>query len=156
LAKGYCKSLKNLYLYCAKCSNNLMPDPKDFSKIYLDMVERDLSPSYIANMTEMANHFCDFSGVERPSLKPPKNTRKRIVYLTEIEAKRLLHACTDIRMSFECRPTHLSGLLPRHVRWKVKRIILMILINYMIITLYFYYIINNNLKLYMIREHVYI
>jgi len=133
-----------------------MPDPKDFSKIYLDMIERDLSPSYIANIIKMANHFCDFSGVERPSLKPPKNTRKRIVYLTEIEAKRLLHACTDIRYHSNAGPHPLSGLLPRHVRWKVKRIILMILINYMIITLYFYYIINNNLKLYIIREYVYI
>ncbi|HPR42288.1 MAG TPA: tyrosine-type recombinase/integrase [Candidatus Methanofastidiosa archaeon] len=97
LAKGYCKSLKNLYLYCVKRSNNLMPGPKDFSIIYLDMVDKDRSPSYIANVIKMANHFCDFSGVERPALKAPKNTRRRIVYLTEVEAKRLLYVCTDFR-----------------------------------------------------------
>jgi site-specific recombinase XerD len=74
-----------------------MPDANDFCKIYLEMTERNLSPSYIANMIKMANHFCDFSGVERPALKPPKNMRRRIVYLTEIEAKRLLYVCTDFR-----------------------------------------------------------
>jgi hypothetical protein len=65
LSKGYCNSLKNLYLLAANLSKSLIPDANDFSKIYLEMTERTLSPSYITNMIKMAKHFCDFSEVEQ-------------------------------------------------------------------------------------------
>jgi integrase len=45
----------------------------------------------------MFRHWGRYAECDVPKLTPPRDHNKRIVYLTELETSRLLHACTDMR-----------------------------------------------------------
>jgi integrase/recombinase XerD len=61
------------------------------------MVERGLSPARLGNTIKMFRHWGRYAECDVPKLSAPRDHNKRIVYLTELDAARLLHACTDMR-----------------------------------------------------------
>jgi integrase/recombinase XerD len=97
LAEAYIKTLVDNYGYTIKDTGELFPNNDHLMRSYERLVERHLSAARLANMVKFYRHYSGFMGVEPPDIKPPKNNKSRIVFLTEIEATRLLYACKDMR-----------------------------------------------------------
>lgn len=73
------------------------PSTGEMTAYYQGKVEAGRSPARLGNIIKMFRHWCEYSETETPKLKAPRDHNKRIVYLTELEAARLLEACQDMR-----------------------------------------------------------
>jgi integrase len=73
------------------------PSSDEMRSYYQDMVKRELSPARLGNTIKMFKHWAKYTDLDAPNLTPPNDHNKRIIYLTDVEASRLLYACTDMR-----------------------------------------------------------
>ena len=96
LSETYCKALRYNYLYiAARCGT--FPKPESLTSLVEELRDRGCSASWIANVIKAMKHICAFLETDMPHIKAPAVQERRITYLTELEASRLLHACTDMR-----------------------------------------------------------
>lgn len=96
LSELYCRTLRYQYTYIAeRCGT--FPTPESLTDLIDGLRDRGCSASWIANVIKAMRHVCDFLEMDMPDIRAPKAQEKRIVYLTELEASRLLAACTDMR-----------------------------------------------------------
>jgi integrase len=96
LSETYCRVLRYQYTYIAeRCGT--FPTPEALSRLVEDLRDRKLSASWIANVIKAMRHVCAFLEIDMPDIRAPKAQEKRITYLTELEASRLLNACQDMR-----------------------------------------------------------
>ncbi|HPR41808.1 MAG TPA: site-specific integrase [Candidatus Methanofastidiosa archaeon] len=93
---AYSYSLANDYITMSR-KVGIFPSPGEMEKYYNGMLERGISNARLGNTTKMFKHWCRFSDTEPPDVKPPRDNSRRITYLTEMEAKKLLYACDSIR-----------------------------------------------------------
>jgi site-specific recombinase XerD len=96
LSEDYCRSMRSNYLYIARRCGTF-PATDDLAGLLVSMRDKGLSASWIKNILKTCRHLCPFLGINEPKVKAPKESNKHIVYLTELEASRLLHSCTDMR-----------------------------------------------------------
>lgn len=73
------------------------PTAEEMREYYDGMVARRLSSARLGNTIKMFKHWTRYAECEMPDVKAPPDTNRRLVYLTELEAAKLLHACTDKR-----------------------------------------------------------
>ncbi|MHC1609153.1 MAG: tyrosine-type recombinase/integrase [Candidatus Methanofastidiosia archaeon] len=96
LSETYCAGLKSNYIYIAKRCGTF-PVTEDMAELVISMRERGLSASWILNILKTMKHLCAFLEIDMPKVSAPKDNGHRVVYLSEIEASRLLNACDSIR-----------------------------------------------------------
>jgi len=97
LSELYCYSLSNDYKYMIKRTGSLFPDKDKMEELYSAMLKRKLSPARLGNIIKMFKHYCAWAGKELPDVKAPRDTGRRIVFLTEMEATMMLHKCINYR-----------------------------------------------------------
>lgn len=120
LSEAYCRVLRYQYTYIAeRCGT--FPTPESLSQLVEDLRDRKLSASWIANVIKAMRHVCAFLEIDMPDIRAPKSQERRLVYLTELEASRLLNACQDMR-DYALLCVLLYGGLRRteaaHLRWE--------------------------------------
>ena len=97
LSELYCYSLSNDYKYMIKRTGSLFPDKDKMEELYSAMLKRKLSPARLGNIIKMFKHYCAWADKGLPDVKAPRDTGKRIVFLTEMEATMMLHKCINYR-----------------------------------------------------------
>jgi len=96
LSDAYAASLANDWRTMARYMG-AFPTTGEMRDYYQGMLKRGLSPARMGNTIKMFRRWGTYAEVEPPDLTAPRDHNKRVVYLSELEATRLLHACHDIR-----------------------------------------------------------
>jgi len=96
-SEAYTKSLIYNYGYMARQTGDLFPDKGKMEELYSTMIGRKLSSARLGNIIKMFKHYCAWTGKDLPDVKAPKDTGKRITFLTEMEATMMLHKCINYR-----------------------------------------------------------
>ncbi|MHC1608757.1 MAG: tyrosine-type recombinase/integrase, partial [Candidatus Methanofastidiosia archaeon] len=97
LSKTYCEWLRKDYLFIARRAGTPFPSAEDLLAVYSHLLDNDRSASRLRNYCKTVKHYCGYADIDPPDIKPPTDTSRRVTYLTEIEATRLLYACDSIR-----------------------------------------------------------
>lgn len=120
LSDAYAYSLANDWRTMAR-QTGPFPTRDEMRDYYQGMLKRGLSPARLGNTIKMFKHWGPYAEVEVPDLTAPQDHNKRVTYLSELEATRLLHACHDMR-DYAMLCVMLYGGLRRtevaHLRWE--------------------------------------